>query len=71
MEPVLTALLRKIDSAIDDPDFAGEKKVGLREAKHEIRLARTELRDLDRPRPPIHARICRIMILIAEGGLLD
>ncbi len=71
METVLTALSRKIDRAIDDPDLCGEKKQRLREARSEIQLARSELRDLERPRPPIHARICRIMILMAEGGLLD
>jgi len=70
VETVLTALAQKIDRAIADPDFSGEKKQWLREARSEIRLAHSELRDLG-SRSPIAARICRIMILIAEGGLLN
>jgi len=71
MKPALTLLLRHIDTALESPGYSGEQKVRLFEARSEIQRACAELRDLDRPRPPIHARICRILILVAEGGLLD
>lgn len=53
------------------PKTRGRQRECLEEAIREIDLAITELRDLDRPRPPIHARICRILILLGEGDVYE
>lgn len=53
------------------PKARGRSRESLEEAIREIDLAITELHDLDRPRPPIHARICRILILLGEGGVYE
>lgn len=71
MELLLNTLSKLIEKVIEDPSVPWTKKQFLKEAQNEIRQALTGLRDLERPRPPIHERVCRIMILLAQGGLFD
>ncbi len=66
-------ILRRLKELAKDrqPKARGRSRESLEEAIREIDLAITELRDLNRPRPPIHARICRILILLGEGGVYE
>jgi hypothetical protein len=70
MDRALRAIQVKVQQKLERHWACGEESPLLMEADFEIRRTLAQL-DQDSPKPPIRNSVCRIMVLIAEGGLFD